>query len=78
MLHLNTEKFIDKLRVQLQKNFPKGHDEPGHFLRSANFDFKDFIQSKELKKIYILPKEELNIYEKYISEKFFQELINLS
>lgn len=71
----NTKKFTDKLNRQLIKNFPEGVDKIGHFLRSANFDFKDFIDSSELKKIYIIDKCELENYKECITGKFYQELL---
>lgn len=73
----NTETFIDKLKIQLIKNFPDGKDKLGHFLRSANFDYRDYIDSTELKKIYILPKEELKNYKDFITIKFYNKLLSL-
>lgn len=69
-----TQSFIDKIRKQLNKNFPGGKDELGHFLRSANFDYRDYINSPELKMIYILPKNEMLNYKEYITKDFYDKL----
>lgn len=71
----NTEIFTNKLKTQLIKNFPDGKDKLGHFLRSANFDYRDYIESKEIKRIYILPKSELENYKEFINDKFYNKLL---
>lgn len=73
----NTDSFIDKLMVQLIKNFPDGKDKSGHFLRSANFDYRDYIESDSVKLIYILPISELGNYKKFINNKFYNKLLLL-
>lgn len=73
----NTKSFIDKLNIQLMKNFPDGKDKLGHFLRSANFDYRDYISSPDLKKVYILPKTELEKYKDYITSKFYEKLLTI-
>lgn len=45
------ESFTARLEIQLQKHFPEG-DETGRFLRSANFDYRHFIESENLKVVY--------------------------
>lgn len=45
------EAFTTRLEIQLQNHFPNG-DETGRFLRSANFDYRHFIESENLKVIY--------------------------
>ena len=54
--------FIKKLRKQLKRRFPAGHDIPTEYLRSANFDYRHFVDSKDLKVVYIARKEELDKY----------------
>lgn len=46
----------------------------GQFLRSADFDYKDFIESQNLKIIYLLSKDELAKYEPYIAKGFYDFL----
>lgn len=46
----------------------------GQFLRSADFDYKDFIKSPSLKIIYFLNKNELEKYRPYISNSFYEFL----
>lgn len=72
-----TQSFIDKIKRQLNKNFPSGKDELGHFLRSANFDYRDYVNSVGLKKVYILPKEELKNYKDFINSGFYDKLLSL-
>ena len=45
------ESFTCRLETQLQDHFPDG-DESGRFLRSAHFDYRHFIDSKNLKIIH--------------------------
>ncbi|PKM91894.1 MAG: hypothetical protein CVU81_03415 [Euryarchaeota archaeon HGW-Euryarchaeota-1] len=45
----------------------------GQFLRSADFDYKDFIRSN-LKIVYLLEKDELAKYQPYISKGFYEFL----
>ena len=66
-----TKDFTEKLNAQLKKHFPRGKHIKGNFLRSANFSFKDYIFSKELKVIFLLSKKELENYKAYINKKFF-------
>ena len=72
-----TNSFTTKLEEQLNKMFPNG-DESGKFLRSANFSYKDYINSKECKINFILEKNELEKLEKYINREFFKYLIEKS
>lgn len=73
----NTGSFVSKLKTQLTKNFPNGKDLAGHYLRSANFDYRDYINSKEVKKIYILPKPELKDFKNFITKDFYNKLSSL-
>ncbi len=68
-----TQTFISKLEVQLHNKFPNG-DESGYYLRSANFSYKDFIDSKELKTIYCT--NNLNNYQNFIVRDFYQKLLH--
>ena len=70
--------FIEKLEKQLKDKFPNGDsDRNGTFLRSANFDFRDYIHSESLKTIFILPQDELQEYKKCMNARFFKELCTL-
>lgn len=71
----NNKDFVSKLRAQLKKNFSGNKDKPGHFLRSANFDHRDYMDLGKVKKIYIVPKVELKNYEDYIVGKFYDKLL---
>ena len=72
----NTKKFIARLKMQLVRNFPDGKDHSGHYLRSASFDYKDYINSGEIKGIYILSKLELKNYKDFIAKEFYEKLLS--
>lgn len=67
------ESFVKKLSQQLERRFPKG-DVSGQFLRSANFDYRDYISCKEMKIIFLLPKSELEKYKQNIVKGFYEFL----
>ena len=67
------ESFTANLKNQLEKKFPKRVRKENDFLRSAAFNYKDFIDSK-YKLVYLLRKEELGQYKNYIDSKFFEKL----
>jgi hypothetical protein len=46
----------------------------GQFLRSADFDYKDYIKSPGLKIVYLLSKSELEKYKDYMVKGFFEFL----
>ncbi len=71
------ESFVSKLKRQLNKKFPQG-DVTGRFLRSANFDYRDFIGCKELKVVFCLPKSELVKYKKNIVKGFYEFLMGVA
>lgn len=73
----NTATLINKLEKQLKKRFPEG-DICGQFLRSANFDFHDFISSDEVKVVYLLEKNKLKSMSNYINKNFFSYLMKES
>ena len=67
--------FTTKLKKQLEKAFPNRIRKKGVFLRSASFDFKDFIFSNNFKVNFILKKEELENYKEFFNGNFYKELI---
>lgn len=69
-----TQLFTNKLEAQLQNKFPNG-DEVGYYLRGANFSYKDFIDSKELKTIYCT--DSLENYQDFIVRDFYQKLLQI-
>ncbi len=69
--------FISKLEKQLNKRFPNG-DITGQFLRSANFDYRDYIQCKDLKVVFCLPKKELIEYKDNIVKGFYEFLMEVA
>ena len=70
----NNKPFVDKLKQQLNKRFPKG-DISGQYLRSANFNYSNFVKINKLKIVYLLKKSELKNYKNYINRKFFEFLL---
>ncbi len=71
------DSFVKKLKRQLKRRFPEG-DITGQFLRSASFHYKDFIDCKDLKVVFCLPKSELRKYKKYIVKHFYNFLIQVA
>jgi hypothetical protein len=70
----NTEHFTDNLRKQLEKKFPNRIRKENDFLRSAIFDYRNFIESKNCKSIYILKRLDLEKYKSYLNAKFYEVL----
>lgn len=70
-----TPSFVKKLKKQIKRRFPHG-DKSGEFLRSANFDFRDFKDSKTLRVAY-LNKERIKDNRKEFVKVFFDFLMNL-
>lgn len=73
----NSPDFIRNLEMKIQKWQDKlkgSKSVKGQFLRSADFDYKDFIKSPHLKIIYLLKKDELAKYRPYISKGFYKFL----
>ena len=69
--------FVRNLEIKIQKWQKKlkgSKSIKGQFLRSADFDYKDFIKSPNLKIVYLLNKDELAKYEPYISRGFYEFL----
>jgi len=69
--------FVSKLKKQLNKRFPKG-DVRGQFLRSANFNYKDYVKCKDLKIVFCLPKSELEKYKNNIVKGFYKFLMEVA
>lgn len=69
--------FVKNLEMKIQKwqrKLKGSKSTKGQFLRSADFDYKDFIKSPNLKIVYLLNKDELTKYEPYISKGFYEFL----
>ena len=69
--------FISKLQEQLRKRVKNGKDRLGQFLRSANFDYRDYIKSHKLKVIYRLPEPELSNNKEFFTGNFLEMLRQL-
>ncbi|MEW6041608.1 MAG: hypothetical protein AB1633_08815 [Elusimicrobiota bacterium] len=70
--------FIKNLEIKIrkwQKKLKGSKSTKGQFLRSADFDYNDFIRSPNLKVVYLLNKNELAKYETYISGGFYKYLV---
>lgn len=73
----NSPSFIKNLEFKIQNWQEKlrgSKSIKGQFLRSADFDYKDYIKSQHLKIVYLLNKQELAKYKPYISNGFYQFL----
>lgn len=68
----NHPDFVKHLEEQLRRRFKEGKDVSGQFLRSANFDYRYFINSLKLKIIFLLKKKELVKYSQYIIKDFYK------
>ena len=66
------EEFTKKLRAQLDKYFPGG-DKSGDFMRSAEFDYRHFMDSKNLRVVYG-NKDLLAKNQEYINGGFYKKL----
>ena len=66
--------FVKNLESQLEARFPKGKDITNEYLRSASFDYRDFIDCQQLKVIYLTSKKELENYKQYIVRDFYKFL----
>ncbi|MFN7170816.1 MAG: hypothetical protein ACK4NT_06250 [Candidatus Omnitrophota bacterium] len=73
----NSPDFVRNLKNKIKKwqNKLKGSKSiKGQFLRSADFDYRDYIKSPHLKIIYLLNKSELSKHESYIVKDFYKFL----
>lgn len=74
----NSSGFIKRLRKLLLKRFPDGKDKVSEYLRSAEFSYKHYKNTKKLKIIYSLSQKELSkkVYKKYITGDFLKFLMS--
>jgi hypothetical protein len=75
----NSPDFVKNLEVKVQKwqDKLKGSKSiKGQFLRSADFNYKDYVKSTSLKIVYLLSKSELEKYKEYISKEFYEFLLS--
>ena len=75
----NSPDFIKNLENKIKKWKSKlkgSKNKKGLFLRSADFDYKTYINSPNLKIIYLLNKSELKKYEPYIVKGFYNFLLD--
>ena len=73
----NSPDFVKNLEVKIQRwqgKLEGSKSITGQFLRSADFNYKDFINSKNLRIVYLLAKEELAKYKRYISNGLYEFL----
>lgn len=67
----NYNTFTKRLEEQLHHRFKGGKDMSGQYLRSANFDYKYFIDCRNLRTVYLLNREKLEQYKGYIVKDFY-------
>ncbi|GAB5047517.1 hypothetical protein [Thermodesulfovibrio sp. TK110] len=75
----NCPDFVENLKMQIERWQTKlrgSKSIKGQFLRSATFDYRNFIKCKELKIVFLLSKNELYRYRKYIANGFYEFLLN--
>ncbi len=75
----NSPDFVKNLRNKIkrwQEKLKGSRTTTGQFLRSAEFDYRDYINCPNLKIIYILSKEELKKYRQYINRGFYEFLVS--
>jgi hypothetical protein len=73
----NSHDFVNNLEIKLRKWEDKlkgSNSTKGQFLRSLDFDYKDYINSSHLQIKYLLPKSELLKYKDYIVDEFYKFL----
>ncbi|MFN4197053.1 MAG: hypothetical protein ACK4FM_03485 [Caldimicrobium sp.] len=73
----NTPDFVHHLETQIkrwQDKLKGSESTKGQFLRTAYFDYRHYINSPELRIVYLIPREELEKYREYISTGFYQFL----
>lgn len=69
---------LEKQLSQWEKKLKGSYSTKGQFLRSAGFDYKAYINSDDLKVIFLLNKNEIEQYKQYICRDFFSILKKLS
>ncbi len=68
---------MKNLEIKIQKWQEKlkgSKSTKGQFLRSADFDYKDFVKSSNFKIVYLLNKDGLSKYKSYIAKNFYEFL----
>lgn len=73
----NSSDFVKNLELKIkqwQRKLKGSTTVKGQFLRSADFDYRDYIKSPALKIVYLLNKAELSKYKEYISKDFYDFL----
>ncbi len=76
-LPFNSPDFVKNLENKIKKwqwKLKGSKSTKGQFLRSADFDYKNFIKSPNLKIVYLLNRNELAKYKPYISKGFYEFL----
>ncbi len=66
----NSQDFTDNLKNKLNKAFPNGARQAGMYLRSANFNYKNFY--REANKIFV--DKELHIHQDIFNKEFYNWL----
>ena len=73
----NYPDFVKNLEIQVQKwrrNLEGSNSVNGQYLRSANFDYRHYVNCPELRIIYLLSTTELETYKEYIQKDFYNFL----
>jgi hypothetical protein len=66
----NLEKQVSRWKEKLEGS----KSVKGQYLRSAGFNYKDFMNCTKLRTVFILPKKRLSRYKSYISKDFYKFL----
>lgn len=77
----NCPSFIKNLEEKIrswQNKLEGSLDKKGLFLRSADFDYRDYVSCTELKIVYLISKEELAKYKDFITRDFYKFLVENS
>lgn len=75
----NCSSFIKNLEKKVrtwQDKLDGSSNRRGLFLRSADFDYRDYINCSDLKILYLISREELKRYRDFITRDFYKFLIN--
>lgn len=73
----SSPEFIKNLEEKLKRWLGKlagSSSMKGQFLRSADFDYRNYIETEKLKVVFILSKEEIEKYKQYIFSDFYNIL----
>jgi hypothetical protein len=66
--------FVTNLKRQLLRKYPNGKDVLSDYLRSAEFSYKDYIDCRQLRFVYILEKSSLQEVKQYLVKVFYSFL----